>query len=165
MAIKPTALLNLRSNIKNFNRNFPDLVMESLQASEDFIIQLNQDRLYDKGTDIEERPIATNRAIEESDGRNAYAQKTIFIKERKGQPTDRVTLFDDGEFYDSFYVEFENDYAIIMADLDKLEEIYQNIDTAFIVLGLSDEDKVKLRDYIKPDVMNRVREYLLSGAI
>ena len=59
----------------------------------DFIETANtQDQLF-KGID------ATGTTLESIGGR--YSPITIFIKQRKGQPTNRVTLKDEGAFYRS----------------------------------------------------------------
>ena len=48
-----------------------------------------------------------------------YAPRTIYNKTRKGQPTDRVTLKDTGEFYNSLRIEFDENGFRIVSDDDK----------------------------------------------
>lgn len=66
----------------------------------DFMVELNTiEQLYNKGID------ANRNFLGE------YSPYTIIIKQAKGQPTNRVTLKDTGEFYESFY-------ATLLADGD-----------------------------------------------
>lgn len=73
------------------------------------------------------------------------------IKEKKQQPTDRVTLFDTGDFYSSLYlVKKEKRLEIDSNDSDqtkvnKLLDVYgENI------FGVSEENKVILRRLATP---------------
>lgn len=78
-----------------------------------------------------------------------YKPLTVFIKTRKGQPTDRVTLHDTGSFYQGLYVSVNND-RIVTGSTDskteKLEDKYgENI------FGLNDKFSIEVvQETMKP---------------
>ncbi len=96
------------------------------------VIELNTQRqLFDKGED------STGRTLESIGGE--YSPYTVNIKEEKGQPTDRVTLKDTGEFYSSFEVKpffggFIIDANPIKDDTNLFEDWGED------VVGLNDEN-------------------------
>lgn len=62
---------------------------------QEYIIGLNTDgQLFSRGVN------ALGRALAEIGG--AYSPRTILDKREKGLPTDRITLFDTGDFYKSW---------------------------------------------------------------
>lgn len=80
------------------------------EAFEKYAIDLNRiDQLYNVGED------SGGNVLE------SYTANTRSIKARKGQPTDRTTLKDTGEFYDTFFLNFniELDFEIMADDGDK----------------------------------------------
>lgn len=81
----------LRDRIKKFDLEFTS--GESIEQTKDQIILQQQAQLF-TGTDSDDKSI-----------RPPYAARTITIKKRKGQPTDRVTLRDTGAFYKGIFVE------------------------------------------------------------
>jgi hypothetical protein len=103
------------------------------------VIRLNQEQLY-SGIDSQDKLIHTISG-------HPYALKTIWIKRKKGQKTDVVTLKDTGEFYESFRVRItENGYEIL-ADFEKADEnILDNFTNEFDFLGLINESLQELVD-------------------
>lgn len=111
-------------------------------------LQLNREQLY-SGKDSNNNSLGT------------YSLKTILIKEKKQQPTDRVTLFDTGDFYSSLYlVKKEKRLEIDSNDSDqtkvnKLLDIYgENI------FGVSEENKVILRRLATPILARHFKDQL-----
>jgi hypothetical protein len=94
---------------------------------EELIIDLNQDQLYEAGQDSEGKSLGK------------YSPYTIGIKQRKGQPTNRITLYDTGEFYESFTVKYTGGELVLDANGEKddtnLFEEY-GVD----ILGLNDRN-------------------------
>lgn len=72
-----------------------------------------------------------------------YTLFTIMVKERKGQPTDRVTLFDTGDFYGAFTAEASGDTLFLSSSDWKTEKLERKYGEA--IFGLTEEDKEKLR--------------------
>lgn len=81
------------------NMNVTQLLQKvlSMPDVQKFIINLNTEvQLFDLGID--------STGVRLSDIGGNYSQFTLSVKSRKGQPTNRVTLKDTGEFHNSFRV-------------------------------------------------------------
>ena len=107
---------------------------------QDYIIELNTiEQLYEKGINSEGISLSS---IDE------YNPFTIQDKLNKGLPTNRVTLFNSGDLYNSIYVRLSKDYIEIVSvliDEYQLEEKYGDN-----ILGLSKDSLDKLVKFIIP---------------
>ena len=118
------------NNYKLFELLFKD------KEFKDFILELNtQTQLYDQGVGSDGNSIGK------------YSNYTINIKKEKGQPTDRVTLKDTGEFYKSFRVRWiASGNGMIQITANTMKE-----DTDLLVawgkeiLGLNEDSLSQLR--------------------
>lgn len=99
----------------------------------DFIIELNQNQLFDLGEDSEGKRLFSFLPDQ------PYAPYTIFIKEQSGLPSDRLTLFQTGAFYKSFKVEVEGNDIILDADGQK-EDSNLFEDYGEDILGLNSQN-------------------------
>lgn len=90
-----------------------------------------------------------------------YAPRTIKNKIRKGQPTDRVTLKDTGDFYASLHVEFDEGGFRIVSNDNKAKYLLANYGDA--ILRLPDEDLTRLLKLIRPALAYKMKEYLKNG--
>jgi len=111
-------------------------------------LQLNREQLY-SGVDSENRSLGV------------YSLKTILEKQRKNQPTDRVTLRDTGDFYASLYlVQKEKSFEIDSKDADqtkvnRLLDVYgENI------FGVTEQNKVILRELATPILAQYLKQKL-----
>ena len=87
----------------NFFKNIDSVILEITEEKEtqDFLINILQDQLFTTGED------GNGLSLGE------YSPVTIQIKKRKGQPTDRITLKDTGDFYNSYELQpFEGGFVI-----------------------------------------------------
>lgn len=101
---------------------------------QEFIIELNtKNQLFERGIDSDERDLGE------------YAPFTKQIKQDKGLPFDRVTLYDDGDFYESFVIIPTNKGFIIDADTTSKYDKDLLTEWGKEILGLTDESKAKLR--------------------
>ena len=75
--------------IERVKRSVPFLVEETAKDRriEDLMVELNQEQMYD------------GKNADNSDIQPDYSQVTVKYKKKKGDPYDRVTLFDEGSFY------------------------------------------------------------------
>lgn len=88
-----------------------------------------------------------------------YRPLTIRIKTEKGQPTDRVTLRDTGDFHGSFFVEANNEGFRIDAKDWKRDELVQKY--GMQIFGLNDENMNELAHQVMlPELINKVKETL-----
>lgn len=134
-------IIELRDNINDYIR---------LEVIEDeaFICDMNsENQLFEKG--ITREGIKINSYA-------PYSKNTIAVKITKGQPTNRVTLRDTGEFHTSFVVYADDTKFFIDAKdwkTNKLGEKYGEE-----IFGLTDENINELIwEYIYPALMNKVR--------
>lgn|SRR5574343_587964 len=120
-------------------------VVQILQSEEAFIADRNQENLM-AGID------STGRAIKPD-----YSMMTVRIKKAKGQPSDRVTLRDEGDFYSQFYVTDKFPMHIDSKNwkTGKLTEKYgENI------FGLTEEKQNEVNRQILPAIIERIKALL-----
>jgi hypothetical protein len=112
----------------------------------DLVIELNtQKQLFDKGQD------STGKSLGE------YRPFTVREKRRKGQPTDRVTLKDTGDFYESFNVQPFFGGFIIDADAEKDDKDLRDVYGEDII-GLNDENLQIIIDYYLDAFKEEIRK-------
>ena len=121
---------------------------------QDEMIEFNQDQLQD-GTDALGQKIKTI-------GGSPYRPFTVIVKKAKGQPTNKVTLFDTGEFYQTFKVRLVKDGYEIIADFQKPDgDIRDNFSNQYDFLGLDDESLTELvMEAIYPRLSKLLKEQL-----
>ena len=128
-------------------------IQRIIMDNEAYIVDLNaQDQLYEEGI---------NRLGVSIMDYAPYRPLTIAIKEQKGQPTNRVTLRDTGDFESSFYLEVNDKQFEVKASDWKTEALIKKYGRQ--ILGLTDENISSLIwDYIYPDLMKKAREIILN---
>lgn len=127
----------------------------SRPKTQEFIIELNtQVQLYNEGEN--------SLGVKLSAVGGSYTRRTREIKKAKGQPTNRVTLYDTGEFYDSFTVKptASADF-IINSDPIKIDERTGQVTNLFFrwgkdVEGLNPENMEKVLKYLENEFFKEV---------
>jgi len=132
----------------NVNR----IIDDALKGVENFILELNQDQLYEKG-DID----ITRPGIKEH-----YAEGTIRQKRKKAKfkKTEFVTLRWEGEFYDSFQLIIFKEKFIIQAKDLKWSNWLEPNPRFGNALGLTEESKGLLINKIRPIIIQMIRNEL-----
>lgn len=109
------------------------------------IIRLNQEQLYEEGIDSEGFELDNIDNIYTLPG--VYSQFTVQIKREKGQRFDHITLRDTGAFYDSFRVIVDRDAFTLDAndlkDGTHLFHVYGDD-----VMGLTGFNKERVKNVI-----------------
>lgn len=118
------------------------------------MVEFNQDQLQ-SGYD------ALNQKINTIGG-SPYRAYTVKRKKKKGQPTNIVTLYDTGEFYETFKVRIVKDGYEIIADFQKGDEsILDNFTSNFDFLGLDLEGQTELvQQHVYPVLYNLLRKQI-----
>jgi len=129
MAVDDTILNDLKNTVVKLQQAVNLSLQESINQNKQVILELQtQEQMYQgkdsKGIDI----------------KPAYADSTIKIKRRKRQPTDRVTLFDTGDFYNSLEVIAGKNDAIIRTIISYSVFL---VDKYADILGLDEESWTK----------------------
>lgn len=147
-----TSLKNLIFRLRKFKDILDDELKDEILKHEDVIVQMiARDQLYDRG--IEGRGISIMSY-------QPYAVSTIRRKQRKGQPYDRVTLRDTGEFHDSLHVEFDGEGFYVTSTDDKAKYLLARYGKT--IFRLTDENLSELlNNYIKPELTEKLKEKIL----
>lgn len=89
-----------------------------------------------------------------------YTARTVAIKAKKGQPTDRVTLKDTGDFYAGILIDVRGDLFVIeSADWKNsmLQDRYgENI------LGLGTDARIEYIQTLRPVFIEKIKSYLTT---
>jgi hypothetical protein len=129
--------------VSRLRANFRTHLQDAMRQTQDIAIGMNQDQMY---------------AGIRSDGSEIspfYTYYTIQEKKRKGQPYDRVTLRNLGNFYDGMYMQFESiGWSILSTDekAARLEAKYGNK-----IFGLIESNQITWAvEYIRPVLVRDV---------
>jgi hypothetical protein len=102
-------MIEILENIISFEGKEDEILEEITNQSDtqEFLIKVLQDQLFETGADGN------------GDSLGKYSFFTIQIKKAKGQPTDRITLVDTGDFYDSYFIDAFKGGFIVDANGEK----------------------------------------------
>lgn len=134
----------IKNNINKLRQSIDDIVLDSVKDNEGYIVELNsEEQLYEQGI------YSTGSRLPR------YEPMTISIKQGKGQPTDRVTLRDEGDFHDKFFISYGTD-SFTIGSSDWKSDILVG-DWGKEIFGLTDENIQEAIAITKNDIENRVR--------
>ena len=149
------SIIDLKSRVVTFNEGLVSgmYIQRIITDNEAYIVDMNAEiQLYEEGV---------NRLGVSIMDYAPYRPLTIAIKEEKGQPTNRVTLRDTGDFESSFYIEVGDRQFEIKASDWTTEALIKKYGRQ--ILGLTDENILSLIwDYIYPDLMKKAKEVILN---
>jgi hypothetical protein len=151
------ALIELAKKIIAIDPNA--LVNEVLKDpfTQKWILDLNfQDQLFKDGIDKKGKKLKSHIAA----AGGVYAASTIKYKERKGQPVDRVTLKDKGDFYESAKIDLDSDGFEIEANDEKEGTILT--EKWGPILGLTRDNTALLIGYIKDEIIPIILNNILD---
>lgn len=136
------------SSLKEISKELSTVAELTVEENEHVIIDMNTENLFEGRN-------AKNRTLESIGG--PYAPKTIEFKKLKGQPYDRVTLKDTGDFYEGFFVKpLKRGWQLGSKDAktNKLKE-----DWGEDIFGNTDADEQEInKEYILPELLEHVIE-------
>lgn len=132
--------------VKEFKNNIDEILKDELKSLSELIIRLNQDQLYDDGMYNDETYLPE------------YAKKTIEIKQAKGQPTDRTTLKDTGDFYKGFYVEKVNEGVKVWSKDEKTNDLVLSYSDD--IFGLIPDHLQEVIDEIRPKLIDKLKNLI-----
>lgn len=141
---------DLRDRVKRFNDRLANgtYIKAIIEENDGYIIDMNtEQQLYEQGVNTYGVKIMDYKP---------YQPLTIRIKKEKGQPIDRVTLRDTGDFQSSFYLEVGNEQFEIKANDWKTDDLIKKYGRE--ILGLTDEHIAELIwDFIYPDILEKAK--------
>lgn len=144
---------NLKQRVVIFNDGLTSgkYLQQIIWDNDAYILDMNsEEQLFEQGI---------NRLGVDISDYMPYSPLTIAIKEEKGQPTNRVTLRDEGDFESSFFLEVSDKQFEIKAGDWKTEELIKKYGRQ--ILGLTDSNISKLIwQYIYPDLMEKAKNVI-----
>lgn len=132
--------------LRRFEKEHESIVIQLAANYEAEILDMNTDQL-EKGIEATGNPVSP-----------PYRPLTISIKQQKGQPTDRVTLKDEGDFHDSFFLVLNQTSFAIYAKDEKTARIERKYGRD--IFGLTDENLQSLIEMIKPDLIDTLKSMI-----
>jgi hypothetical protein len=151
-------LENLLGKIKSANADELSLSVFVIPEIKQFIIRLNLvDQLYNEGVDVNDKIIGTySWTTAMFKGEDHFIYNGLVSVKKFGEP---YTLFDSGEFYESFKVRIEKDGFVIEANTIKPDKDLMDYGE---ILGLNERSKDELSKKMLPFLQRALREYFLS---
>lgn len=146
-------ITDLRKRVADFNEALTSgrLMQYIIWNNDAYIVDMNaEEQLFERGI---------NRLGVEIMDYAPYSPVTIEIKEALGQPTNRVTLRDEGDFESSFFLEVGDKQFEIKASDFKTEDLIKKYGRQ--ILGLTDENiAILIWQYIYPDLMDEAKKQI-----
>lgn len=143
-----TTLRNLEYRLRAFKNSLPELLEEIVRDKEDVIIAaITKDQLFRRGVNGRDEKIMDYMP---------YKPSTIRKKQKKGQPTTRVTLKDTGEFYESMFVVFDSEGFYITSGDDKAKYLAKKYGNT--IFRLTDKNLTRiLRSHTRKELVKRIK--------
>ena len=125
------------------------IIQQEVAEDEDYIADMNaRDQLFEKGINALGIPIADYQP---------YTGRTIQIKQARNQPTNRVTLYNEGDFHRSFYLEIYTDQFYITASDSITEDLIEKYGED--IFGLTSENINELIwEYLYPRLITELKQ-------
>ncbi len=154
-------LTDLIHNVKKISANELSLSVFVIPEIKQFIIRLNLvDQLYTQGIDVNDKIIGTYSYMTAlMAGEEHYIYNGLVSVKKKGEP---YTLYDSGEFYDSFKVVIKKGGFVIEANTVKPDKDLMDYGE---ILGLTEESKYELSQKMLPLLRKSLRQYLLAEVL
>lgn len=126
------------------------LAVDTARPLAGLMADLNTDQMFQRGQDGGGLPIQPG-----------YTEYTRQIKAAKGQPTNRVTLRDTGDFHQSVRAEFQGDKIEMVATDPKTARLQAKYGED--ILGLDGASLNTVRDKLRPLLIDRLRNDLANA--
>jgi hypothetical protein len=137
--------LDMIERLEQLKREYDTLVTISVEDTAAEFGKLNTEQMY-------EGVLSNNEPIEPP-----YAQSTIQRKKQKGQPYDRVTLKDTGNFYRGYHLQVINGEVVEDSNVQYAPELEKKYSPA--IWGLNEEShETYVNFYLEPDLQKRVSD-------
>lgn len=148
------SIRNLEYRLRKFRDELPEMLEDVVYEVEGVIVSaIANDQLYRRGI--------TGKGVKIT-SYAPYADRTIAAKQRKGQPTTRVTLRDTGDFHKGMHVVFTNEHPggfYITSSDSKTEELIDKYGQEIFRLTNENFNRI-LRVHIRRCLQKRLKNKL-----
>lgn len=131
--------------LQSVQDNWDTIILDLIRDFEEEVIDLNTMQLSESGIDSNGEEITPG-----------YRPLTVSIKTALGQPTDRVTLKNEGDFHNAWFIVYGRNYFAMGSDDEKAGKLEGKYGSA--IYGLTDENIQEVIDMIKPDLIEEVKK-------
>ena len=119
--------------VNNFYTSMDKITIDVIKDNSKLILDENRSQLFD-GLDKDGKEIVPE-----------YTPTTVSIKREKGQPTDRVTLRDTGDWQDAIFLEVKGNEILTDSSDWKTDELLKKYDRNMnTILGIPETSKTKI---------------------
>lgn len=133
--------------VSNFQQSQSKIMNDCITDSSETILDANRDQMFE-GMDKNGKEIIPE-----------YKPMTIDIKKEKGQPTDRVTLKDTGEWHRSLFMKVEGGKVFIDSQHELTDELLAKYDRgAETILGIPKSKVTPINETIMTKFIRIFRE-------
>lgn len=135
--------------LRDFRRREGEYLLGSVRENEAVVIDMNaEEQLFERGE---------NRLGVSIADYCPYSPVTIEEKRMRGQPYNRVTLRDTGDFESSFYIRYSGDSFEITASDGKTDDLVRKYGKEIFGLNRDNLDEL-IRSYILPFLREKLVE-------
>jgi hypothetical protein len=135
--------------VEEFTKDTDRILLGLVRVNDAFVLDLNRnEQLFTGGEDSQGQTITP-----------PYTPFTVFLKRQKGQPTDRVTLKDSGDFHASFEINYLPDGFELYATDQKTRKLISKYGAE--IFGLTDPSLQDLINLIGPQLLDYLKRTLL----
>lgn len=140
---------DIADNLQSFMDQADTIALTEAKKDDDELIRINLDDQLSAGVDSRGRSLGE------------YAPYTIELKQAKGQPTDRVTLYDEGDFYAGFNVELKGSGLELDSTDSKTDDLKK--DWGESIFGITPDNLTYfINTFFKDRFTNAFRKILLG---
>lgn len=139
---------NIIYRLQEFEQSIESNIADIVRKYDYIIIDMNvQDQLYERGID------RNGNSLPE------YLPITVRVKQTRGQPFDRTTLRDTGEFHRSWTIRIADTFFEIVPEDIKTELLVAKYGEE--IIGLTDENFNEFCwEYVYPELLQKLRDSL-----
>lgn len=132
------------NRLKKAEQDLDKMILEVIKENEHLVIDSNLAQL-EAGIQNDSKPIEP-----------AYTPFTVRIKREKGQPFDRVTLKDEGDFHGAFFVVYYHNYFALGSDDPKTKKLVKKYGPD--IFGLNEKSMKALIDEIREPIIEKLKK-------
>lgn len=132
--------------LEDFQKRKDEIILDLVKDIEHIILDMNIEQLEKHGIDGE--------GIELPE----YTDLTKIIKRSKGQITEHVTLKDEGDFHESFFIIYKDKEFTIYSDDIKTNKLINKY--GIQIFGLIAKNMEEMIDLIRPELLQKARKIL-----